>query len=321
VLETAVRIGDDTMPTSLTCVHRCYKHTTLQLADTTNDNELVSSTNTWAIPKADAIAYTWDAATYTLTDGDNNAVNKDSLPSSCVGTQGYPCDWEYGVHMDLMDTAELASLECGHDASKYCEYKIREQTTFYTFTVGLQEWNSLAFLMDSNSQVVQFSKGFRPTYTVPANTNGNEPYGDLAGANLALDYHGFGELHGIPGYCVDMETNERSDSCSGNSRYVERFSISDGETVDVGGTTYWVRALESEIRFKKATQTNAALGISLGDVANLPAAMVLTGDDPLDPRDPSNTNYAGPYAGTEFETQPCVHHGTVLDTCTSSNLA
>jgi len=83
----------------------------------------------------------------------------------------------------------------------------------------------------------------------------------LDGATFMLDYSGFGNLNGIPGKCVDMDSGLEA-QCQNDPkiRYVPAFVIpaaTAGVLTEVtadttGGTaTYYVKPLELEQRMKK----------------------------------------------------------------------
>jgi hypothetical protein len=72
-----------------------------------------------------------------------------------------------------------------------------------------------------------------------------------------LDYSGFGNLWGIPSFCVNMDTGLEVDcSTSGPGspvRWVPAFTIPIGATVYDGTTPYLAKPLELEQRMKKDT--------------------------------------------------------------------
>ena len=80
-----------------------------------------------------------------------------------------------------------------------------------------------------------------------------EEYGSDRGKDLRLQYGGFGDLHGIPGYVIDINTGESKGQYfdgewQDNYRYITRFIIPTGSQVTdkVTGTTYKVKALNGE---------------------------------------------------------------------------
>ena len=80
-----------------------------------------------------------------------------------------------------------------------------------------------------------------------------EAYGTDRGKDLRLEYGGFGDLHGIPGYVLDINTGESlgqyfDGDWKDNYRYISRFIIPTGSEVTdkVTGTKYKVKALNGE---------------------------------------------------------------------------
>ena len=91
----------------------------------------------------------------------------------------------------------------------------------------------------------------------------------INGVNFYLEYGGFGDLHGIPTFCVNAITGEKS-NCDSNSRWVQELVIpaaSLATQVKDGTTEYVIKPLEVEQKMQSATNstcTNA--GLSLGTV-------------------------------------------------------
>ena len=81
-----------------------------------------------------------------------------------------------------------------------------------------------------------------------------------------MQFSGFGELQGVPGHCVNPDTNAEV-PCGQNLRWVPAFDIVDGTSVTGGGATYFVKFLECELRLGKLAGTaettcKANLGLS-----------------------------------------------------------
>jgi hypothetical protein len=130
------------------------------------------------------------------------------------------------------------------------------------------------------------------TPPAPANVPSSAAYGSYAGQSLVLQYGGFGELFGLPGFCVSRTTNEQVSCEVQGSRYVAAFAIPfDGTLGRVvsGSNTYLVKWLEREIRFaSKDSSVCAAAGL------NLPAGVMLpSAADLKNPADPSSDIYIG----------------------------
>jgi hypothetical protein len=92
-----------------------------------------------------------------------------------------------------------------------------------------------------------------------------------------MEYAGFGNLHGIPGICVNMETGLEANCSEGGPgvpiRWVPAFTIpgtqASGDLTEVvadlatGTATYFVKALEIEQRMKKDESGCTALASTI----------------------------------------------------------
>ena len=146
----------------------------------------------------------------------------------------------------------LAQLECDFDLPPeitgpvYCGWQAWSKLSeFYTWETGNQQWSRLALLMDG-STVKAFEQPLRVTYD--KSQTGAGPF-------YVLDYNSFGDLGGIPGKCVNMDTGDVV-SCQNSReiRYVSDFSIPKGHKVTAKSIdsetpiTYYVKPLEMEQR-------------------------------------------------------------------------
>jgi len=89
-------------------------------------------------------------------------------------------------------------------------------------------------------------------YQVP----NEEGYGQDADKRLSLEFAGHGELRGVPGYVLDVDTGEDlgefTTEWKDSYRYINRFVIPDGSVItDSDGVEYFVKALDGEEWFKK----------------------------------------------------------------------
>jgi hypothetical protein len=141
----------------------------------------------------------------------------------------------------LFDTA-FASCMTG---TTVCEPSA--PTTYYTWSTGPGQWNQSMWLKKtSDYSVVAFDPPQNIQYTVPSGA----AYGTWAGKVIQLQFNGFGNLNGIPGYCVNPVNNNVADCSVPGVRYVPMFSIPDGATMTLGSTTLIVKALDAEVRLK-----------------------------------------------------------------------
>lgn len=158
---------------------------------------------------------------------------------------------------------------------------------FYTWETGLRDYNQFTALK-SGSTIVKFEAPLQVTYT-HEQLDGTKTDSKYNGVKFYLDYSGFGQLNGIPGKCVDMDTGTTV-SCSPNTRWVPEFMIpatQNGSLTEVvaDGTSYIVKALELEQRMK---------GIAPSVCAN--AGLVTTTYSPLPD---VATGYVDPNLGPE----------------------
>ena len=308
-LTQAVVNPGDTVPTTLKCVRDCPTDASLDVISDSDSPFTTGTYNKWGQVGAGAVeTYTWDTNNYTLTDGASAVVNSDALPSGDLSGR-----FEWGIRSGpLVADTDLSNLECEWDSSYYCDWRANDLSAYYVFETGKKDWNTATFLKKSDDTYLAFTAPEGANFTVPSNTSGtSKPYGDFAGAPLRLEFMGFGELHGIPGKCFSTTTNQEVD-CGEGTRYVPAFTIpsdSDGY-VTINSSTKWIKWLERELRFKpESGVTSSAQNITLGAVANLPAAQVLTGDA-KDPSMAANTTYyPGDYDSVNWDAAPSVIQG------------
>ena len=99
-----------------------------------------------------------------------------------------------------------------------------------------------------------------------------------AGSTLQLQSSGFGELQGIPGACIDPDTNLPVANCDQQKRWVPAFDIRDGATATASdGTSYSIKYLERETRLLKVTgaedvSCKAELALTSATALTLPGA-------------------------------------------------
>ncbi|HEV7715717.1 MAG TPA: hypothetical protein VGO53_08980, partial [Steroidobacteraceae bacterium] len=158
----------------------------------------------------------------------------------------------------------------------------------------------------SSGDFVTFDTPLQLSYDVPSGA----AYGVYGGKSIVLQYGGFGELYGIPGYCVSRLTNLPSNCNDQGSRYVPAFVIpydqTTGRVTNTSGTgTYLVKWLDREIRFaSKPTTACSTAGLAVPANVTLPTAA-----DLKDPSDSTSTVYIG--VKPTVTTAPRVIHGDV----------
>jgi hypothetical protein len=163
-------------------------------------------------------------------------------------------------------TTPLSQANCPSNmqsGSTVCEPA--NPASYYTWQTGTQQWDQSLWLT-SGANVVPFDAQQNIQYTVPAGA----AYGSYAGLPILLQFDGFGNLNGIPGYCVDPLNNATVDcGTTPNARYVPMFSLPDGATMKLdSSTTLIVKALSAELRLKNlgASASSACVSMPLTPV-------------------------------------------------------
>ena len=132
--------------------------------------------------------------------------------------------------------------------TRYCADKLHSDKTLVTYNMMIEVQPSYE-IFDSGNNKVAFDPPKVLYYQVPDGL----AYGDDAGKDLRLDYNGFGELHGIPGEVINIQTGESfgqyyDGGWDDNLRYLSRFTIPNGGEIrdKTTGTIYKVKALNGE---------------------------------------------------------------------------
>jgi hypothetical protein len=242
-----------------------------------------SANNFTPTPAANVVSYTTNASTALLLDGAAAPVvlnvDREQLENSM--------QFRNGLHTGKL-FANLADAECDQGSGTYCEWRVNNLDVYYQWDTGPNSYNQFAAVKDSSGNFVSFDAPLQVSYTVPQGA----AYGQYAGQNIVLNYSGFGELWGIPGYCVSPSTNQEVPCDGGEVRYVPSFVIPHSTTqgvVTADGTTYYVKWLQREIRFaKKNLSVCNSAGLVVPSGSTLP-----TSADLRDPTDPASPIYTG----------------------------
>jgi hypothetical protein len=294
------------MPATLYCLRDCPTQASLTAFFAPNSHQQRPfvpdpAQNFGPATAGSQIVYHPDAATAILKDASNAPVvftDEEALEQS----QQY----RNGIRSGKLFT-DLGAAECNPNSGTYCEVKVNEQEVYYQWETGAGSYNQFAAVKDASGAFLQFEAPLQVNFHVPDEAS----YGAYRGQNILLQYSGFGELYGIPGYCVSPATNAIV-SCEGGDneekRYVAAFSIPFNSTqgrVTLGETTYLVKWLDREIRFaNKDPSVCAAAGLTL------PSGMVLpTAAELQNPSDPASALYIG--AKPVVTAAPRVIHGEV----------
>lgn len=208
-------------------------------------------TSSWG-PVTPHFTYTFHAGM--LNDGTADA---DASGASKAGMGNN----QWGLTSGSMVTdADLASIKCDGNGTPntsggfYCSSLIEQASTIYQWETGPNQWNQF---FGANGITIDPPK----TLTLDAvHVNGNPgglnnirgaQAGNFNGNKVQLQFSGFGELQGIPGGCVDSDTNQAV-QCTQSTRWVPAFDMIDGSFVyDSTPTNFFVKYLEREMRLGK----------------------------------------------------------------------
>lgn len=226
--------------------------------------------------------YTFDNTTsgMVLKYENDNGTGPHSITLSSAN-QNLPWGFRSGILFDNStfdnDTtarqADYAALTCDWDARYLCPWQARGGLdTFYIWQTGTDDWQKLTVLVDSNNTSVSFDPPMIVKYTHSGtSSNSGKNYDN---ASFYLEYGGFGDLWGVPSYCVLTKNGEKADCADadlGTTRWVNEFVIPATSIVtQAGGTTeYVVKPLEVEQTMPKTSSTSVCTGagLSLGGVS------------------------------------------------------
>jgi hypothetical protein len=272
--ETVVTPGSSDWPTQLHCVSDCPAGGSTFTSGLDNPGNADgayanfggpaasrSSIRNWQpVLAGSEVSYVADASTGLISTA-GAAVAWTSLASPANGQ--YQNGFQSGR---LVDSAGLASLACGVNGGDgsgyYCPNRAENVSTLYVWETGPNSWNKFSGLRNAGGYV-HFDAPLSLAYTVPAQVSAS-----YNGAQLVLQYNGFGDLQGVPGKCVDAGTNlEVPCSNNGSTRWVAAFVIPEGSTLSDGSTSYYVKPLEQELRLRKVAAGNCA-ALTLPSIAD-----------------------------------------------------
>lgn len=243
------------VPTALRCYDQCPDPSTINTA--TAFHQQGSATN-----------YSFDTSDMLLKEANVPAVMTAASDTLQFGLRSGP----------LFDpTAEnLSLLACPWDANQTCAWQAWQKLDeFYVWETGTKPWNQLTLLRDANNAILTFQPPLQLAYAFAADTSSVTPgvTAPPAGAKYSLQYEGVGNLHGIPGDCVDPETNQKA-QCGPGVRWIPQFSLRDslpapGAILDdsnAEGIHYLVKGLDKEQRMQKVA-TNQCDTLTVGTFA------------------------------------------------------
>ena len=249
----------DTVPPKLACFDSCPDAATLATANPFRTDILSYQSGT-APSLATYASYSFSSTTMLLTNSDTGAVVTAATTTS---------PYQNGITSGLMfepSATNLNALACDWDANSTCGYKAwTALNEFFVWETGPNTWNQFVTLKDGSGLPIKFEPPLQVKYvhSQPAPAAPDIKYD---GVMFFLEYSGFGDLHGIPGMCVNVDTGETNVDCSqGGSnqaiRWVPEFSIPYKQTnnelttvidLENPSITYFVKPLEIEERMDSA---------------------------------------------------------------------
>ena len=253
--------GDLTVPPSLSCYDQCPK------ADVSgvNPNDPFVG-NMMSGPTVTPSVYTYASNAMVLRFAGFNVISAATSTTN-MSTQ-------FGVMSGALfapTQANLDLLDCNWDGdnnpatnTQICGWKAWSALpVFYTWETGPNSWNQFTGLKDGSNSFVTFEPPLQVKY-VHHQATVTEPDHKYDGVSFMLEYAGFGQLNGIPGKCVNMDTGADANCAdSQNSqaiRWVPVFtipSLQDDSSLtfvtDPSDTPLYVKPLQIEQRMKAAS--------------------------------------------------------------------
>ncbi len=234
---------------TLYCFENCPDPSNITQTNPYFDTSTYQYQNT-APSSANKIQYTFNKANMVLRYGTSDVVLTGSNSAFQWGVWSGP----------LVPSDQLNSLACDWDTSgnSTCAWQAWSNlTVFYTWETGTNSWNKFTALKDSSDNFLTFDPPLLVEYT-HSQTDANKPDNKYNGVKFYLEYSGFGELHGIPGVCVDIDSG-KPENCDETSRWVPEFMIPAGSNmVDASDSTveYIAKPLEIEQRMLPANTSD-----------------------------------------------------------------
>jgi hypothetical protein len=233
-------------PASLVCLGNCPKSGTALAASFASQPAQPFSAQSWApVAQGSAAAYTYSAGM--LSDGGGD-VDASAIDKSAMGM------FQGGLTSgSLVASTDLANLRCdangqANTAGAYlCPALVDKADVSYQWETGPNQWNQFF-----GAAGVTVDPPLQLTFAADSNNIRAADKTKYLGTNVPLQFNGFGELQGIPGACVNPDTNLPV-QCGQNNRWVPAFDIIDGSTVVNGSSSYYVKFLERELRLGQLT--------------------------------------------------------------------
>lgn len=318
---TANRTRDVVIPGSATpalvCINRCPKGGLLDSDFSGGTPFQTILTNDWSggaptsVPSENAFqpVATTNALNFSFSSAGLLMSGASAVDASALQLAG---NYQWGLQSGrLLEAGSASYTQSRCDGfnqpdpagANLCPWLVDDAPEYFTYETGPNAWNRYVGLTAVGGGAATFDPPINFTLTV-ATDNTTVPVGSpLIGSKVQLNYNGFGELQGIPGQCVNKDTNVE-ETCSGGGntqRFVPAFSIKDGAALTSTNPagTYYVKYLEREMRF-------AQVAASSCNTLTLPTGVAL-------PSAPTSANDPRAAMGAEpvVTTAPKVIHGVV----------
>jgi len=283
--QSTVVPGSSGEPTALYCLSQCPTAAALAAFPSGGSSASPFGNGTgqqwFSAPSANTVTYAFGATGLLESNTSMVLEQASQYPSGSMYAQN-------GIMTGrLFDTA-LSGSNCPAGTANGTVCEPANPTVYYSWQTGPNQWSqSLWLTKASDSSVVALDPPQNVPYTVPTGTT----YGTFAGKSILLQFNGFGNLFGVPGYCVDPVTNATQDCSVSGARYVPMFSIPDGATMTLPGTPsvpLIVKALDAELRLKNlgSSASSACASMTL-------TTLTLPSGGTHDPSSSADSEYLG----------------------------
>ncbi len=245
----------DTVPSSLLCFENCPD--AASMSNPTSTSLTKTDKDWWSDTAPDSFIY--HSFDFSTTD----MVLMDSGTAAVMTEANENNSWGFHSGILFEDTdANHTAMQCEWEVTDTCNFRAWENlSVYYTWETGPEQWNKFTAIK-SGDTFAKFDPPMKVTYTHSQTDTEAHDY-KYDGAKFQLEYSGHGNLHGIPGHCIDKDTGEET-SCDSDVRWIPEFSILPGSTVTgvTDSTEYVVKPLHVEQRMSNVNLSNCG-GLSL----------------------------------------------------------
>jgi hypothetical protein len=260
----------DSVPSKLACYQRCPDPATIASGTDSTVYRDFSGAN-GPIDNASAT----NAFIYSFDNTTSGMVLKQDNDSASVVLTSANSNLQWGVHSGILfdnTTANYNAIRCSWDNNSICPWDARQDlSTFYTWETGTQDWQKLTVLVASDNSSVRFDPPMSVKYTHSGSTsNTGKSYDN---SSFYLEYGGFGNLWGLPSFCINRKNGEKVSCANDDStRYIEDIMVpayADVTQTADGSTNYIVKPLEIEQTMRKASSALVCddAGLAFGDIS------------------------------------------------------